>query len=199
FRELANSLPDIVFEIDMAGRLTFSNKMGYETSGYSQEDLEKGLNVMEFLLPEEREKALKKIQLLVEGGGSFLVEYTLVRKNGTTFPAIVSTSPIVSEKKVMGLRGLAIDITERKKSEEALNQTMDKLVLVNEKLYVIGRLTRHDISNKLSGIGGNIYLLRKLHSDCPDIIQRLNSIDDSCRGIVKILDFAKMYEELGAK
>ena len=76
---------------------------------------------------------------------------------------------------------------------------MDKLVLVNEKLDVMGRLTRHDIRNKLSGIGGNIHLLRKLHSDCPDIIQRLNVIDASCKGIVKILDFAKMYEELGVK
>ena len=48
-------------------------------------------------------------------------EYRLFRKNGETYPAIVKTAPIYSENRLNGLRGLVIDISERKKAEDALS------------------------------------------------------------------------------
>ena len=126
YRELANSLPNIVFETDMTGLITFTNKMAYVSSGYSQEDFEKGLNVLQFLPPEEREKALNNIQLLLEGGDSFPIEYTFVRKNGTTFPVLVTTNVIVRKNKAAGLRGVVSDITERKKSEEIVRKSEER-------------------------------------------------------------------------
>ncbi len=91
------------------------------------------------------------------------------------------------------------DITEHKKAEENLNQTMDELVSVNEKLGVVGSLTRHDVRNKLSVISGNIYLLKKKHSDSPEIINRLGEMEKACKSIANILDFAKMYEQIGVE
>ncbi len=93
--------------------------------------------------------------------------------------------------------GIVTDISELKKAEEALNRTMDELVSVNEKLGVVGNLTRHDVRNKLSVITGNIYLLKKKHSDNPEIINRLGEMEQACKSIVKIFDFAKMYEQIG--
>jgi len=173
--------------------------MGYEVSGYSQEEIEKGVNIMQFLPNEEQERAKEHIQRRLAGEISFPIEYSFVRKDGTTFPALITTARIISKNKVTGLRGLVSDITERNKAEEALRLAMDKLLLVNEKLNVTGRLTRHDIRNRVSGIEGNIHVLKKLYPDCEDMIKRLDTIDQSCKSIVKILDFAKMYEELGAK
>jgi hypothetical protein len=43
-----------------------------------------------------------------------------------------------------------IDITELKKVEKALNDSVGELSLVNEKLGVVGALTRHDVRNKLA-------------------------------------------------
>ena len=54
-------------------------------------------------------------------------EYTLLRKNGSTYPALVKTNPIFSANKVIGLRGLVIDITDRKKIEQALIQEKNNL------------------------------------------------------------------------
>ena len=51
YRELANSLPDIVFETDINGQLVFANERATEISGYSQGELENGLNIMQFLAP----------------------------------------------------------------------------------------------------------------------------------------------------
>ena len=77
----------------------------------------------------------------------------------------MKTNPIISENKVIGLRGLVIDITERKKIEMDLKESHDKLELMNEKLRVVGSLSRHDVRNKLSAVNGYTYLLKKKHAD----------------------------------
>ena len=105
YRELANSLPDIVFETDLNGQLVFANERAAEISGYSHGELEKGLNIMQFLVPEDREKATKNIQRLLSGGIYAPAEYTFVRKNGTTFPALITATPCICKNKVTGLRG----------------------------------------------------------------------------------------------
>ena len=132
YRELANCLPDIVFETDLNGKLEFANERANEISGYSLSEIEKGLNILQFLVPEDREKAKKNIQRLLAGGSYEPAEYTFVRKDGTTYPALVRTEPIFSENKVQGLRGLVVDITQRKRIEDALKVSEERLRLLFE-------------------------------------------------------------------
>jgi signal transduction histidine kinase len=97
------------------------------------------------------------------------------------------------------LRTAFQDVTERKKAEETLDEVMNQLVLVNEKLGVVGSLTRHDVRNKLSAITGYAYLLKKKHSDQHDIVEGLNKMEQAVKDSMKIFDFAKMYEQLGVE
>ena len=122
YRELANSLPDIVFESDTIGKLEFINEKALEIAGISHEDYEKGLNILQFLVPQDRQRALKNIQRLLAGGKYVPDEYTFLRKDGTTFPALITTTLRISKNKVTGLRGLVINITERKKNEAILRE-----------------------------------------------------------------------------
>jgi PAS domain S-box-containing protein len=126
YRELANCLPEIVFETDMNGQLVFANERAAEISGYSLSEIEKGLNILQFIAPEDRERGTKIIQRLLAGGGCVPAEYTFVRKDGTTFPALITATPRISENAVTGLRGLVIDITERKKVMNALRESEEK-------------------------------------------------------------------------
>jgi len=126
YRELANCLPEIVFETDMNGQLVFANERAAEISGYSLSEIEKGLNLLQFIAPEDRERGTKIIQRLLAGGGCVPAEYTFVRKDGTTFPALITATPRISENAVTGLRGLVIDITERKKVMNALRESEEK-------------------------------------------------------------------------
>ena len=132
YRELANFLPEIVFETDLTGKITFFSQNAFEISGFTPEELEKGMNMLQFIIPEDRERANENIRRRMAGEKTDTSEYTLFRKNGDTYPAIVKTAPILSENKLTGLRGLVIDITARKKNELELKQYNEVLESVSE-------------------------------------------------------------------
>jgi len=85
FRELAESLPEIIYEIDESGNLTFLNRVGLEVLGCSQQDFKQGLNVLQLLIPEDREKAKKDIGRALAGEHLGALEYTARRKDVTEF------------------------------------------------------------------------------------------------------------------
>ena len=126
YRELANSLPEIVFETDLTGKITFFSQQALEVTGFTKEEFEKGINLLSFVVPRHRNKATENIQKTLDKIEHRPSEYTLFRKNGTTYPAIVKTVPIISNNKVIGIRGIALDITDRKKSEKQLHESEEK-------------------------------------------------------------------------
>ena len=123
FRELANFLPEIVFETDLTGKIIFFSQTAFEITGYTPAEVEEGLNMVQFVVPEDRERAKENIRRRLAGEKSDTSEYTLFRKNGDTYPAIVKTAPIFSENRLIGLRGLVIDITDRKTAEDKLRES----------------------------------------------------------------------------
>ncbi len=127
FESLANSLPEIVFETDDKGNAFFGNKRGFEIIGYTQEDFAKGINVFSLIAPQDKEKAIEHFNKILKNQPTVDNEYTVVRKDGRTFPAIIVANAIFENERPIGLRGLVIDITERKKTEEALKETEEKL------------------------------------------------------------------------
>jgi PAS domain S-box-containing protein len=126
YRELANQLPVIMYEIDREGRFTFINEKGYEVNGYSREDYEKGLNILQLVSDDDKGKAKARIQRILSGEKIDYSEYTVLRKDGSTFPAIACVSAIINEGKITGFRGIVIDISERKKSEELLRESEER-------------------------------------------------------------------------
>jgi signal transduction histidine kinase len=76
---------------------------------------------------------------------------------------------------------------------------LDKIEELNDKLRVVGGLTRHDVRNKLSAVTGYAYLLKKKHADQIDIIDGLGKMEQAVKDSVKIFEFAKMYEQLGVE
>ena len=126
YRELADLLPQTVFEIDEKGNFTFANRYGFESSGYSQEDIDRGLNALQLFIPEDRERVARNIRKTLSGERSQGHEYTALRKDGSTFPVLIYSSPIIRDNKPVGLRGIVIDMTERRRAQEALRDSEEK-------------------------------------------------------------------------
>ena len=60
----------------------------------------------------------ENIQSIMNGEQLGGIEYTHVRADGTTFPVVIHSTPILQDGKAVGLRGVIIDMTERKQAEE---------------------------------------------------------------------------------
>jgi PAS domain S-box-containing protein len=190
YRELADSLPEIVFETDDKGILTFVNKKGQEILGYTN-SIQKQRSIFEFFTPEDKQKAITNVQERLQGQKSTGTEYKLITTDGTKLPVLAFSEQITKDGK-QGLRGIVVNLTELKNAER-------KLAISNEKLRVSGSLTRHDIRNKLSIIISYAYLLKKKYPNNSDIIETLEKMEQAVRDSAKLFDFAKFYEQLGSE
>jgi two-component system sporulation sensor kinase A len=126
FRETADLLPQIVFEIDDKGNLLFANRITFALTGYGEDDLRRGLNAFQMFAPEDHDRARQSMQRILSGeklGGN---EYMVQRKDGSAFPAIVNAATIMRGNKPVGLRGIVIDITERKRMEQKLRDSEER-------------------------------------------------------------------------
>ncbi len=122
-RELADSLPQIVFETDVVGKITFSNRRGLEVLQYTQEDLARGINALDMFIPEDQERIQKNIIRILKGEILPDIEYTARRKDGRTFPVIINAAPIIRGGRAAGIRGIIVDISDIKRTETALRES----------------------------------------------------------------------------
>ena len=133
YRDLAELLPQTIFETDLNGNITFVNHIGHQIFGYTPEELNKGINMIQILVPEDRARAMKNNQRILNGEKLPFGEFTALKKDGTTFPIIVNTNLIIQEDKIIGLRGILVDISELKDAENKIKASLkDKEVLLRE-------------------------------------------------------------------
>ncbi len=156
FKTLTELLPEAVFETNMRMMLTYANRRAFELYGYAKEEFARGLNSLSMFAPEEHERVQQNIAAQFRGEKNYSTEYLSVKKNGTVFPALFHVSPIIKDGKPSGLRGLVIDLTELKRTEEE--------ILKLRKLESVGILAggiAHDFNNLLAGLFGNIEMAKR--------------------------------------
>lgn len=120
FKELAELLPETIYEMDARGNFTFVNRNAFTLFRYTQQDFDRGLNAFDMIVPHERRRAMANVKRILKGEEIGLTEYTALRKDGSTFPCMIRSTPIIREGNPVGLRGIVIDITARKRGEKRL-------------------------------------------------------------------------------
>ena len=119
YRELVDTLPAMIFEMDTESRLTFVNQSAKKILGYADDDLRQKISVLEIIAPEDRNRAARNIKQMLNGE-QLSEEYICWRKDGSRFPVIIRSTIIFHDRKPAGLRGIIVDITEHKQEEEQL-------------------------------------------------------------------------------
>jgi PAS domain S-box-containing protein len=180
------------------GIITILNPRMQKMTGYTREEIPNLNQWFDKLYPNEakRQKIKDKwFKKLTEVGEVKEGQATIVTKQGEQRIFLFDGFRLFSGDFI----AFARDITDHVKAEEALKVAMDQLVSVNEKLSVVGSLTRHDVRNKLLAVTGYSYLLKKKHADQTDIVEGLGKMEQAVKDSMKIFEFAKMYEQLGVE
>ena len=191
--------PDAYYLNDLKGNFIDGNKAAEELTGYSKSELiGKSFLKLKLLPRSEIPKAAKLLIKNALGKPTGPDELTLNRKDGTQVSVEIRTFPVKIRDQTLVL-GIARDITERKKAEKTLRGTMEELKMTNEKMRVVGRLTRHDVRNKLSAVTGNIFLTKQKVSGDREALTCLDDAESAVRQVERIFDFARTYEKLGVE
>lgn len=196
YRELYEQAPFGYQSLDAEGRFITVNQAWLNLLGYSREEVV-GHWFGDFLVPTQAELFRKRFAIF-KAAGKIHSEFEIKRKDGTiasiAFDGKISYNLNGEFKQThCSLQ----DITKRKKSEEKLKNNYSKLGVMNEKLHVVGSLTRHDVSNKLTVIQNNAYLLKKQISDKPELTKYFDSIDAAIASSQRLFEFSRLYEKIG--
>jgi PAS domain S-box-containing protein len=126
YEQLAEIVPQPIFETDITGKLTFANSAAFEKFRYTQEDFEQGLNIFQMLESYEHEKAQRNIERLFTGYKDTGNEYEACTKDGTVFPIRAYAAPLYRMDKPVGISGIAIDLTEARKTMQELARSEER-------------------------------------------------------------------------
>jgi PAS domain S-box-containing protein len=122
-----------VYELDIEGRLMYMNQAGQKAFGLGEDYV--GQPSTDGLIPEDRERLARNVQAALEQKRTRITdEYTAIRPDGTTFPIMIYGTPMFQDGKLIGSRGLIIDISERKEMEEELRKAHKRLEEINQLL-----------------------------------------------------------------
>jgi len=135
YRELTDFLPLSFFEVDAAGSIISFNRTALEVFRYNEEDYNEGMNVLQFIVPEESQRVGENMWKVIQGTSIPGQEFTFLRKDGSKFIGLIYASPNIHQNKTVGIRGAIVDITERKGAEEQTYRRSKLLAAINRIFY----------------------------------------------------------------
>ena len=160
FRQLAELFPETIFEADVTGRVTYANEHGYQKFGFTKADFDRGIHLLDRVIPEDQAKVLKSTRERMAGRRGGFTEYTALRSDGAAFEAMAYSSAIVRLGAIVGIRGFILDISERKRAE-AEKARLESQLQQAQKMESLGILVAgvaHNINNVLAIIMGTASL-----------------------------------------
>jgi len=144
YHELVDSLPEIVFEIDRKGRVVFASRAALELTGYSAEDFGNDFDASRLVAPEDVERARRNLVRMFARKVRQSGEYMFLKKDGTRFPVLLTSIPVVKDNNITGARGIVVDMTERKEAEDAVKRSELRFRTVYENSFDAVLLTKLD-------------------------------------------------------
>ncbi|TAL17090.1 PAS domain S-box protein [bacterium] len=136
YRELAELLPLVVFETDLRGRITYLNRFTFHLFDYTPEDIRKGLKIFDVVEEGKKDEVMRNFAGRLRGELGEPREYRLLMKNKSFVDALAYAIPIVEEDRTVGVRGVMIDITGRKRTEERLSQLAQVVEQATEEVVI---------------------------------------------------------------
>lgn len=192
FRETTDLLPTIICETGLDMRLTYMNRAGLNSLGYSQTDIELGMKLVDLIHPEDKAKLAQRTDKILQGRELVATEYGMVRKDGSGIAVFVNLAPIRKEGSIVGMRASIADINELKNLQARL--------LEAQKMEAIATLAggiAHEFNNALGAVIPNANILRMRFPDNEEITKYVQPIHSSAKRMAHLTSQLLAYARGG--
>jgi len=191
FRSLVETSPDMIWEIDLEGRFRYISPTVETIMGYAPEELT-GKMVTELVAEQGKALALRELEdHLASGQMSVPFEIPARHRDGHDMTIEIRSSLVTGrDGRLTGFMGVARDITDRRKAEDAVRRA-------NRQLTLLGSVTRHDALNKITTVLG---YLRIVSMKCSDTEAKdfLKKAESSVTALRSLIEFTRIYQDLGS-
>ncbi|TAL60378.1 MAG: PAS domain S-box protein [Bacteroidetes bacterium] len=121
FEKFAEMLPEMIYEVDLTGKILYTNQQGLRFFGYSKEDLAKGTYISK-IFPEDYQKMIENLKELKAPGQISSNEYFGRRKDGSLVPIVTHSFATFLDDKIISYRGVVTDVSKQREYENQIRR-----------------------------------------------------------------------------
>lgn len=157
YRSLFDYHPSAVFSLDLEGRFTAANAASERVSGYTEQQL-CGMHFADILGPEHLEPVANAFVRIL-GRESQQLETVIRTRSGADVEMHVTGLPIVVDDELVGVYGIAENITERNRMQRELHETRRRAEQASEAKSMFLANVSHEIRTPLTAVLATAELL----------------------------------------
>jgi len=188
YKDLANLLPQSIFEVDKNGLLTYVNQNWKDQLLYTEDNIKQGIRLKDTISYINEENSIN-----AENTNH---DIKVFRKDGSTFSAMIFTSQIIWKDELVGERGVIIDISERINYINELKKSKAKAEESDNLKSAFLANMSHEIRTPMNAIIGFSEMLKDpdlSYADRNEFISIINTNSESLLKLIEdIIDIAKI-------